>query len=224
MNGSAQILRLKASRTKCEAYIYGAWGAVRNLIMSKVDHEDLQPIRLDLFENCEFDRGASRLKEIVWLLVSGLLIDSWLPGSAWRRHLLRLFGAEIGKGVNIKPHVRVKFPWRLKVGDHSWIGEGVWIDNLAEVRIGAHCCLSQGSYFCTGSHDWSDPRFSLITRPIELSDASWVGAKASVGPGAYIGTGAVIAMGSIVTGVAEAWTVYSSTRSEPRRERRVRDI
>ena len=83
-------------------------------------------MRLDTFSAASFERGASRITEAFGLLVSGILVLSWLPGSGWRVWLLRAFGARIGQGVVLKPGVRVKFPWRLEVGDHSWIGEDVW--------------------------------------------------------------------------------------------------
>ena len=91
---------------------------------------------LKSFDNADFDRGASRAKELVWLVVSALTVAGPLPGSGWRAALLRAFGAEIGPGVVLKPGLRVKFPWRLTIGDNSWIGESAWIDNLDEVRIG----------------------------------------------------------------------------------------
>ena len=98
-------------------------------------------MQLSKFNNEDFDRGRSRLIESCWRVVEGLLFNSWLPGSGWRVQLLRLFGASIGSGVVIKPHVRIKFPWKLSIGDYSWIGEEVWIDNLAEVSIGSNCCI-----------------------------------------------------------------------------------
>src|SRR3954452_11502522 len=101
-------------------------------------------MRLDLYSPNGFNRGRPAWLEAVWLLVQPFLLSSSLPGSRVRVTTLRLFGARIGRGVTIKPHVRVKFPWRLQVGDYSWIGEDVWLDNLAEIRIGQHCCLSQG--------------------------------------------------------------------------------
>jgi hypothetical protein len=89
----------------------------------------------------------------------------------------------VGTGVVIKPHVRVKFPWKLYIGDHSWIGESVWIDNLAQVTIGSNCCISQGAYLCTGSHRWDRDTFDLVTKPIVIEDQCWVGAMARVAPG-----------------------------------------
>jgi putative colanic acid biosynthesis acetyltransferase WcaF len=65
----------------------------------------------------------------------------------------------------MKPGLKVKFPWRLVIGDHVWLGEDVWIDNLAEVWIGDSVCISQGAYLCTGSHDWRDEAFTLVTKP-----------------------------------------------------------
>ena len=129
-------------------------------------------IRLQDFKNPEFSRGRPALIEAAWMVVQWLLVSSWIPGAAHRRFVLRLFGARIGAGVNLKPRLRVKFPWRLTVGAHSWIGEDVWIDNLAPVTIGSNCCLSQGAFLCTGSHDWSSPTFDLITRAITIEDGA----------------------------------------------------
>ena len=157
-------------------------------------------MRLDLFRNTKFSRGASRLTELVWLVLSGLLVASWLPGSRWRVWLLRAFGAQIGKNVIIKPHVSVKFPWRLCVGDHVWIGERVWIDNLAPVTIGSHSCLSQDAYLCTGSHDWSDPFFGLIIRPIAVGRGCWIAARATLAPGSVMEDGSVLGMQALGTG------------------------
>lgn len=175
-------------------------------------------MRLDLFANPDFDRGASRWTELAWMALQAWLFSSWLPGSGWRVRLLRVFGAEVGKGVVIKPHVTIKFPWRLTVGDHAWIGERVWIDNLDRVTVGAHACISQGAYLCTGSHDWTDRRFALITRPITVGQGAWIGARASVAPGTVLEDGAVLAMGTLGAGQLAARTVHrvdGTTRPRP---------
>jgi len=142
----------------------------------------------------------SRLVQALWFFAGlPLLRCSFLPGSGLRCRLLRLFGAEIGKGVVIKPGVRVKYPWLLKVGDHTWIGEDCWIDNLSAVHLGDHVCVSQGAYFCTGNHDWSDPAFALMVRPILVNDGAWICARAMVLPGVTVGAAAILAAGSVAT-------------------------
>lgn len=173
------------------------------------------------YANPQFSRGRSHLVEALWLMVQWLLISSWVPGAAHRRWLLRIFGAHIGQYVVIKPGVRVKFPWRLEVGDHTWLGEDVWIDNLAPIVIGSNCCISQGAYLCTGSHDWSQPTFDLMTTPILIEDGAWIAAQAIVGPGVTLGTGAVLALGSVATTSLAPWKVHRGNPAVPVSQRRI---
>lgn len=176
-------------------------------------------MQLNKYSAGSFLRGKSAFVEVVWLVCDVLLVRSWLPGSTHRRLLLRLFGARIGRGVVIKPRVQVKFPWRLSIGDHSWIGEGVWLDNLADISIGAHCCISQGAYLCTGNHDWSSSEFKLITAPITLEDRVWISAKAVVGPGVVARHGVVLSLGSVASGELESGWVYRGVPAVKLRQR-----
>lgn len=180
-------------------------------------------MQLDQFDNSDFDRGRGRMIEALWRLFEGLLLNSWLPGSAWRMALLRAFGAEIGKGVVIKPHVRVKFPWKLVIGEHSWIGEGAWIDNLARVEIGSHCCVSQGVYLCTGNHRWDRVSFDLLTQPIRVEDHAWIGAFVKIGPGVTVGEGAVLSLGSVTSRDLDGWGVYSGNPAVLVKKRTIED-
>ena len=166
-------------------------------------------VNLDKFENKGWSRGRPLIFEALWSLISRLFVSSSLPGSLHRRILLRLFGAKLGKRVVIKPRVQVKFPWRLQIGDFSWIGERVWIDNLAEVHLGSNVCLSQGAYLCTGSHDWSSPEFDLVVRPIAIQDEAWIAAQSTIGPGVTVGRGAVLGLGAVATKDLDPWTVYA---------------
>jgi putative colanic acid biosynthesis acetyltransferase WcaF len=184
------------------------------------DNHQRQSVRLDRFDAREFDRGRSRIVEALWLICRGLFVSSGLPGSLLRVLILRAFGARIAPGVVIKPHVRVKFPWRLSIGAHSWIGEDVWIDNLAQVSIGAQCCISQGAYLCTGSHNWSAEAFDLITKPIIIEDGAWICAKTTVGPGVRVHEGAVLALGSVATRDLDAWICHSTVQNQPMKCRR----
>lgn len=164
---------------------------------------------LSKFKSENFQRGRAAWVEFLWLLIQAFFVSSWLPGSIHRVWLLRTFGAEIGRGVVVKPHLRVKFPWRLRIGDHVWLGENVWIDNLALVEIRDNVCVSQGVYLCTGSHDWSGPNFDLVVKPIRISEHAWVCARSTIAPGTKVGKGAVIALGSVASGELIPWHVYS---------------
>ncbi|MEI9973820.1 MAG: WcaF family extracellular polysaccharide biosynthesis acetyltransferase [Ignavibacteriota bacterium] len=144
-----------------------------------------------------------------------------LPSSAARRGLLRLFGARIGRGVVIKPGVRVKYPWLLASGDHCWLGEDCWIDNLAQVTLGSNVCISQGAYLCTGNHDWSDPAFGLMVRQISIEDGAWICARAVLGPGASVGECAVVTAGSVVAGRVPAYEIHSGNPASFLRRRQL---
>lgn len=180
-------------------------------------------MRLDLYENSDFDRGATRWKEFVWVVTQSLLFATWLPGSSWRVIVLRAFGAQVGREVIIKPNVSIKFPWKLQIGDFVWIGERCWIDNLEMVSIGPHSCISQGAYLCTGSHDWGDRNFPLIVKPISIGRGCWVGARANLTPGSVMEDGAVLAMAAMGSGRLAEGTIYLPDGStKPRRLRNER--
>ena len=132
-----------------------------------------------------------------------------MPSSVARVCLLRWFGALIGHGVVIKPSFDVKYPWRLEVGDHCWLGERVWIDNLATVTLASNVCISQGAYLCTGNHDWSDPHFGLRVDSIVLEEGSWVGAKAILAPGSRLGICSVAAAGTLISGTVPNFEIYA---------------
>lgn len=152
------------------------------------------------YDNSWFSPGRNLLIRCLWFFLgSPILRSSVNPSSALRRGLLRLFGAHIAKNVVIKPGVVVKYPWLLSVGENSWIGECVWIDNLAQIDIGPNVCISQAAYLCTGNHSWSDPAFGLVLGPITVHRGAWLAARSIICPDVQIGERAVICAGSVVT-------------------------
>jgi putative colanic acid biosynthesis acetyltransferase WcaF len=159
--------------------------------------------------------GAPRWQQALWLLLGQPLLGSFLPGTPWRKALLRLFGARLGSGGRFKPHLRVKFPWHLQVGDHCWLGEEVWIDNLAPVRLGDRVCLSQGVYLCTGNHDFRSPQFRLRVQPIQIDADAWIDARAVLAPGTHVGAGAVVALAAAVKGTVAPGTVVAGNPARP---------
>lgn len=181
--------------------------------------------RIDLqsYRAPNFSRGRSAVIEALWIIASALFVQSFLPGSRHRRFLLNAFGAKVASTAVLKPGVRVKFPWRLTVGENTWIGEDAWVDNLADVVIGANCCISQGAYLCTGDHDWSKSTFDLKTSGIVIEDGAWIAANATVGPGVTVQAGAVLALGSTASKTLNAWTVYRGNPAEPVATRTIKE-
>jgi putative colanic acid biosynthesis acetyltransferase WcaF len=177
-------------------------------------------MHLDNYALGTYSPGAPYWKQLLWYFFGFPLVRSyWLPMSALKVWLLQAFGAQIGRNVRIKPGVRVKFPWRLTVGDHVWIGEDAWIDNLAPVTIESHVCLSQGVYLCTGNHDWFHPNFKLLTAPILIQESSWIAAKAIIGPGVTIGRGAVLGLGGVTGRSLEPMTIYTGNPAQVLKKR-----
>jgi putative colanic acid biosynthesis acetyltransferase WcaF len=178
-------------------------------------------VRLDLYSAKSFNRGRPAWYEALWLLAQRIFLTSALSTPRLRVHILRAFGAQIGCDVVIRSGVRVKFPWRLQIGDHCWIGQDVWLDNLAEVHIGNHCCISQGAYLCTGSHDWGRVNFDLVVKPITLEDGVWIGARGVLGPGVVARRGAVLGLGSVATRDLQPWHIHQGVPARAVRSRHI---
>ena len=164
--------------------------------------------------------GASKIKQVLWFYTSILFIrNPLIPFSRVRIFFLVLFGAKIGKCVRIRPGVQIKFPWKLIIGDHVWLGENCWIDNLAIVSIGDHSCISQGAYLCTGNHDHTSKGFDLIMKPIILEDGVWIGAKAIVAPGVTCHSHCILTAGSVATKNMDAYSIYQGNPAVKLKER-----
>jgi putative colanic acid biosynthesis acetyltransferase WcaF len=162
---------------------------------------ELPPTPRDLasYTPAGFDRGASRGKEILWVLVKWMFFQGAFPWpSPLRVFWLRLFGAAVGTGVVIRSRVNITFPWRLRIGDNVWIGEEAFILSLAPVTIESSVCISQRAFLCTGSHDYTKSSFDLKTAPITLRHGSWIAAQAFIGPGVEVGEGTTIGAGAVL--------------------------
>jgi len=160
--------------------------------------------------------GASVPKQIIWYFVNIIFFKNSLSiFSSLKVRLLRAFGAKIGRGVNIKPSVNIKFPWKLKVGDHSWLGEEVWIDNLSDVTIGNNVTISQGSLLLTGTHDHSKTSFDFMAFPIVLEDGVWIGAKAVVYGGVICRTHSILGINSVAEKELDPYTIYKGNPAVP---------
>jgi putative colanic acid biosynthesis acetyltransferase WcaF len=171
-------------------------------------HRSLQT-DLSKFTTGSYNNG-SKIKMILWYAINYSIFDSAFP---WpytvKNWFLRLFGARVGHGVIIKTNVRIKYPWRLTIGDNTWIGESCWIDNLAYVTIGSNVALSQGAMLLTGNHDYTDKTFPYRLGNIILENGTWIGARSVVCPGIKCGSHSVLTVNSVATKNLEDFGIYS---------------
>jgi putative colanic acid biosynthesis acetyltransferase WcaF len=169
---------------------------------------EMKKVRLSSFKN-EWYQPGSKIKILTWYLVNRLLINTYFPCPQFiKQFFLKLFGAKIGTGVVIKPKVNVKYPWFLSIGNNVWIGEKVWIDNLAKVSIGNDVCISQGAMLLTGNHDYKKETFDLVLGEIHLEEGVWIGAMAVVCPNVRCKSHAILSVNSVANKDLEAYTIY----------------
>ncbi|MCM3670904.1 putative colanic acid biosynthesis acetyltransferase [Mesobacillus maritimus] len=156
-------------------------------------------IDLSRYNQGWYSRGRNGAIVLLWWFIQGTLFRFSVHNMyKWRNFLLKLFGAKVGKNVKIRSSAKFTYPWKVTIGDNSWIGEDVKLYSLDEIYIGDNCVISQESYLCTGSHDIKDPYFGLITKPIIIKDGAWVASDVFIYPGVTINQLAVAAARSTV--------------------------
>lgn len=177
-------------------------------------------VNLSCYDNSWYNPGGSSLKRVLWYFANILFLMNPLnPISSIKVRLLRCFGAKIGKGVVIKPSVNIKYPWNLSIGDYTWIGENVWIDNLVQVTIGSNVCVSQGAMLLCGNHNYKKSTFDLMVGKIVLEDGCWVGAQSVVCPGITLHSHAVLGVASVANKNLDAYTIYQGNPAHMVRKR-----
>jgi putative colanic acid biosynthesis acetyltransferase WcaF len=187
--------------------------------------EERKKVDLSNFDNSEtFDQGAGIIKLTLWYFTNVFFfINPAFPFRSVKPFILRLFGARVGKGVIIHPMVSIKFPWKLIIGDHSWIGQRSWLDNVDILTIGNNVVISQGARIMPGGHNYKKVRFTTFTEPVTLEDGSWVGAYSIVMNGVTMHSHSVLAAGSVATKDLEAYMIYQGNPARPVRERVIND-
>lgn len=180
-------------------------------------------VDLRQYDQSGFERGRSGWFILLWWLVQAIVFPI-TPHSfhAPRCLLLRWFGARIGNGVIIRPTARFTYPWKVEIGDYSWIGDDVVFYSLDQIRVGQHCVVSQKCYLCTGSHDFQDPAFGLVTAPITIGNGTWLATDCFIAPGVEIGANSVIGARSSVFSSIPDQQVCWGTPCKPRYPRQVK--
>jgi putative colanic acid biosynthesis acetyltransferase WcaF len=160
----------------------------------------------------------------LWMFVEPLVfLNPLVTSYGLKASILRLFGAQVGEGLIIKPGVHLKYPWRLRLGRNCWLGERAWVDNMEDVRLGDNVVVSQGAYICTGNHDWSDPGMGLAPQPVVIESGAWIGAFARIGPGRHVAEESIVALGAVLLTDTEPRGIYNGNPAELVRRRIIRE-
>lgn len=167
------------------------------------------------FTGAGYNKGRSRAVQVLWMLTQGPLMQWWVPPRI-RAKVLNAFGAGIAPGVLIRHRVRIHWPWKLTIGEDSWIGEGTWILNLEPITIGKSTCVSQDVLLCTGSHDRRSPTFEFDNAPISIGSRCWIAARATVLRGVQVGDDSVIGATALVTSDVSRGAIVLAPRAETR--------
>ena len=163
---------------------------------------------------------GNRLIRVLWGIAYCLLYrPSPKPFHGWRRILLRLFGAKIGKGVHPYPSARVWGPWNLEMQEFSCLADHVDCYCVAKVTVGAHSTVSQYSYLCTASHDYLNNQMPMVTAPIQIKDQVWICADVFIAPGVTVAEGAVVGARASVFCDVDPWTVVAGNPAKPIKKR-----
>lgn len=168
---------------------------------------------------------GNKLARVVWgAMWCALFRPSPRVFYGWRRTLLRMFGAQIGRNARISPSVCIWAPWNLTVGDEASISHHVDCYSVDRLVIGHHATVSQYAILCTASHDITSPNMKLISSPVVIEDQCWICAGAFVGPGTTIHEGAVLGAMSVVMRDVDAWTVHAGNPSRMIKKRKITDV
>lgn len=166
---------------------------------------------------------ANKLTRAVWLSVYHTLFKfSPIPAHAWRRVLLRVFGANVGRKVMVYPSCRIWAPWNVELQDYATIGAGSDLYAVDKISVGKSAIISQRAYICTATHDLDSPNFDLCTAEIRVGDNAWVATEAFLAPGVQIGDGAVVGARAVVTHDVEPNSVVAGNPARFVRERAVK--
>jgi putative colanic acid biosynthesis acetyltransferase WcaF len=169
----------------------------------------MNTVDLSKFDNSWYRPGKNTFVRALWYVSNVLFfLNPWCALSKPKILMLKMYGAKIGKGVVIKPSVNIKYPWRLIIGNHVWIGENVWIDNLADVVIGDHVSISQGALLLCGNHNYKKSGFDLIVGNITIEQGVWIGAKSIVTSGVTCKSHSILSVNSVASKDLEAFTIY----------------
>lgn len=179
---------------------------------------------LEFYKTPENFRGRSAFTVQFWRIVYTILFrPSPQIMYGWRRFLLRSFGAKVGKKVILRPTAQITYPWKVSIGDFSWIGDDVVLYSLGEIEVGSNTVISQRCYICTGSHDYHSERFDIYAQKITIGSKCWLATDVYVAPSISIGNGALVGARSSVFKDLPSNKVCIGNPAKPIKDRKAKD-
>lgn len=177
----------------------------------------MQTVSIELLKYKNRHGLPNRLLRLLWRAVWLLLFRPTPAGGFhwWRKWLLRLFGAKIGRGCAVYPSCRVWCPWNMILADNVCLSFDVDFYCVNKITVGSNATISQYSFICTASHDIGDPAMDLVTAPINIGEGAWIAARSFISPGVTIGSGAVVGACSVVTKDVASMEIVAGNPAHP---------
>ncbi len=177
------------------------------LVATPNDAEDVAPLDVAANRAARKYTRAEQAMRVAWAFGRWLMRLSPYPCYGWRRCVLRLFGARVGRHVRTAASTHIYMPWNVEIGDWAAIGPDVFIYSLGRVRIGDRATVSYRTHVCAGTHDFTDPAMPLLKPSVTIEEDAWVGTDAFIGPGLSVGRGAIVAAKAVVVKNVEPFTM-----------------
>lgn len=136
-----------------------------------------------------------------------------IPFHALRRFFYRRI-MRLGRQTSILMGLRLFYPGRLIIGDHTAVNANVLLDSRAGLWIGDSVSISDGAQLWSGGHDINSLDFRSYGGVIVVEDYVWIAANAVVAGGTTgdvltLGEGCVVTAGSVVVRDVEPYTVVA---------------
>ena len=155
--------------------------------------------------------------ELYFLSLVGLV-----PSHIFRKIIYRLCGMKI-KGT-IHMWARFYNPANIEIGDDTIIGDHVFLDGRAKLKIGNHVDIASEVMIYNSEHDLTAEDFVATVAPVEIGDYVFIGPRAVILPGVTIGRGAVVAAGAVVTRDVPEFAIVGGVPAKVIGERTNKDL
>ncbi|MBL8760375.1 MAG: hypothetical protein JNL50_03650 [Phycisphaerae bacterium] len=137
--------------------------------------------------------ARAKIGRVLWSVAAVLVFKASPSGwNGLRRGLLRLFGAKVGAGSAIHPSVHIEIPWNLEIGTNVRVCERAILYCLGPVVIGDGTLVGPFVHLCAGTHDYTNPAFTLVRSSIT------VGARCALLTASFVAPGVVVADGTVL--------------------------